>query len=80
MRVQGFVDMVDHHSFVTRHTGLIVAQRCSPGSTEYGYMDVLKDYDKKEWTRDYSINLEMPPNLHPKFGALDFTCDQWEHG
>lgn len=41
---------------------------------------VLKDYDKKEWTRDYSIDLEMPPNLHPKFGGMDFTCDQWEHG
>lgn len=68
------------HLLTLRGSLAMVDTSSSTGSTMNMDIWMLKDYDKKEWTRDYSINLEMPPNLHPKFGATDFTCDQWEHG
>ncbi|KAK9951351.1 hypothetical protein M0R45_006798 [Rubus argutus] len=41
---------------------------------------VLKDYHKKEWTRDYSINIKMF-DLYKEFGwSEDVTCGEWEHG
>ncbi|KAM5577853.1 F-box/kelch-repeat protein [Rosa sericea] len=41
---------------------------------------VLKDYDKKEWARDYSIDIKNF-DLVRQFGLLiKVTCGQWEHG
>ncbi|XP_004298584.1 PREDICTED: F-box protein CPR30-like [Fragaria vesca subsp. vesca] len=48
---------------------------CAP-SSEAGTADieiwVLKDYDKKEWTRDYIIN--------SKHFSIHGSCHEWEHG
>ncbi|KAL6189844.1 hypothetical protein ACLB2K_036245 [Fragaria x ananassa] len=48
---------------------------CAP-SSQAGTADieiwVLKDYDKKEWTRDYIINCE-------RF-SIHGSCHEWEHG
>nr|XP_011463367.1 PREDICTED: F-box/kelch-repeat protein At3g06240-like [Fragaria vesca subsp. vesca] len=45
-------------------------------SSEAGAADieiwVLKDYDKKEWTRDYIIN--------SKHFSIHGSCHEWEHG
>nr|XP_011466612.1 PREDICTED: F-box protein CPR30-like [Fragaria vesca subsp. vesca] len=37
---------------------------------------VMKDYAKKEWAREYSINVDMRPKYELMYG----TCGEWEHG
>ncbi|XP_004304730.1 PREDICTED: F-box protein CPR30-like [Fragaria vesca subsp. vesca] len=37
---------------------------------------VMKDYTKKEWAREYSMNVDV----RPKYGLKYATCGEWEHG
>ncbi|KAL6132583.1 hypothetical protein ACLB2K_064823 [Fragaria x ananassa] len=37
---------------------------------------VMKDYTKKEWAREYSMNVDV----RPKFGLKYATCGEWERG
>ncbi|KAL6206230.1 hypothetical protein ACLB2K_023479 [Fragaria x ananassa] len=37
---------------------------------------VTKDYAKKEWAREYSINVDR----RPEFESISATCGEWEHG
>lgn len=37
---------------------------------------VMKDYAKKEWAREYNINVDMRPEFELKYA----TCGEWEHG
>ncbi|XP_004298541.1 PREDICTED: F-box protein CPR30-like [Fragaria vesca subsp. vesca] len=37
---------------------------------------VMKNYAKKEWAREYSINVDMRPEHELNYG----TCGEWEHG
>ncbi|XP_062005595.1 F-box/kelch-repeat protein At3g06240-like [Rosa rugosa] len=59
------------HLLTLRGSMALVYQSASQGGT---LMDieiwVLKNYDKKEWTRDYNINNK----------PFDGSCHEWEHG
>lgn len=44
------------------------------------YIWVMKDYNKKEWTLEYNINLQMlEPDLQKKIRATTY-CGEWENG
>ncbi|XP_062010484.1 F-box protein At5g65850-like [Rosa rugosa] len=40
---------------------------------------VMKDYNKKQWMLDYSINIHML-ELDPQFEFIGAVCCEWEHG
>ncbi|XP_040369683.1 uncharacterized protein LOC121051415 [Rosa chinensis] len=40
---------------------------------------VMKDYNKKQWILDYSINIHML-ELDPEFDFIWAVCCEWEHG
>ncbi|KAK9951471.1 hypothetical protein M0R45_006912 [Rubus argutus] len=67
------------HLITLRGSLATVDSSSSTGVTMNIEIWVLKDYDKKEWTRDYTINIEMI-GLHPNFRSIDIICGEWEHG
>ncbi|KAL6200495.1 hypothetical protein ACLB2K_030276 [Fragaria x ananassa] len=40
---------------------------------------VLKDYENKQWTLDYTMEIEKL-ETQPKFGFMYASCGEWEHG
>lgn len=63
-------------NFLTLRGSMAFVETCSSPRGMNIEIWVLKDYAKKEWTREYTIKVDM----HPKFGLKDATCGEWEHG
>ncbi|KAK9920170.1 hypothetical protein M0R45_028729 [Rubus argutus] len=68
------------HLLTLRGSLALVDTSLSQGMTTNIEIWMLKDYDKKEWTLNYSLNIEMF-DLRKEFGRLwEVTCGEWEHG
>ncbi|XP_062006400.1 F-box/kelch-repeat protein At3g06240-like isoform X2 [Rosa rugosa] len=68
------------HLLTLKGSLALVDTSLSEGMTTNIEIWLMKDYEKKEWTRDYNISIEMF-DLRNEFEMLtDVTCDEWEHG
>ncbi|XP_062005596.1 F-box protein At4g22390-like [Rosa rugosa] len=74
------LDFFDLHLLTLRGSMALAYTSSSVGRTTDIEIWVLKDYDRKEWTQDYTLNCKMFHKLLWNFGLRDITCGEWKHG
>ncbi|KAM5560805.1 F-box protein [Rosa sericea] len=74
------LDFFDLHLLTLRGSMALVYTSSSVGGTTDIEIWVLKDYDRKEWTQDYTLTCKLFHDLLWNFGLRYVTCGEWKHG